>query len=1625
MTHDHTLARTRTLRPLFSVILMSMMFIIFISESSAQTITFDSYSVGNIDGQDGWMKSGSYDASVSTTSLDRFAPRSLRISNAVTSGSFGDQTFSKSIVNEAGEVSAANGGMSAGARKRNFIAEWEFTSAQPGSEQPGLSISVSPDRGDGARMSWLRMADSPAGLLLEFADYQKGLGNTCASGDNFVTTEIANSLPRGAIHKIRLEIHFVEGPANDIVRVYVNGVLKHTGTSWEDYFRDCESNPTRTVDSLLFRTGGTAAPANTGKGFFIDNIHLNSTNVPGIVPVRSNALNGWAADTSAGGAVTFVNDSTAPLGMGALQILTGPTDPSRAELSRAVSVNLSDVTALSYFTKQNSTTIPISTPSYSIGVWLDGVNPSSYTNLVFEPYWNGDILPGVWQNWDVLAAGRLWASTTVNVGGGCATTAGAGGPPFYSVQGLKAACPNAVVKRISTYAGTYNRDYDVESDHFRFNDTIYDFEPAEANVVTVSPVNMGSWLFYSDGSPGFPEGPNNSLGSFVAGPGSPLRGSGSAEISVNGERRTNLATYAFANTKLSDITTLRYSTYNPSAGNGGSAVRSAYINFNVSFDGADTWQRRLVFLPKDNGVFPQNSWKEFDAIRGGNALWRFSGPTWPDTAISGETPRTWSDILASYPNIKIRETDAHMGLRVGEPYNDGYTENIDTFTFGTNSGTTIYDFEPDPLYVQSSGTANTANCSIAVPTDAFTTIQGAINAASIGATIRVCPGNYVEDVNVNKASIRLMGSGVDVSTITGPHNIGGSTTLLINASNVLVDGFTVTRSGNNATDWNSNLKSYGVVFGAPGSNSTLQNSKVSGNRNGIYVGQSSNGNVIRRNNINGNRTGIHIVDNDGTFIEENFVINNWTVGILNRSEGGPSPAIQTVRNNNISGNWFSDIEFREPVGTSNLNYSGNFLGSNVLRTTGPTGEPDYAVQIPNIFPGGTASAPSSHITITGAQSGRIDYSPYLNSGLDTQTGTPGFQGDFANVTVTADSPQANGVYATIREGIVMASSGGSVTAVSGSYVESVNVDKPLTLRGNATITGSLRTSVAGAVIAPGNGPGKISSGNLSFVSGSKLSIDLNGLTAGTQYDQLAVTGTVDLGGSTLEVATAMVPPPGTNFVIISNDGSDAVTGTFNGLPSGATVTVGIQSYTISYTGGDGNDVVLTATGAPGCNNVVIPTGIQTLPSNQVVVPLNVDNLTGRGVLSFTYTLNYNPAVLSYIGVDQAGTLSSAFSFSVNSLTPGILVVNMYGDSPLVGSGTLMNLRFLTNGAIGTSSPLNLSNFTLNEGVPCVNSTNGSVSVVSSTVSGTISYGNSVSFKPVPNTLLTGSGASPVSGTSALGTGAYTLSGFGPGAYTVVPSKSGDVNGISGLDAALISQHVVGLITLNANQMAAGDVSNNGTLSGLDAAYISQWLVGTPNPGITGTWKFVPTQRNYSNVNTPWTNQDYAAILMGELTGNWTPPSMFAIAAAPRSVNPEKAVTVETGKFSVQEAEEVTIPVSVGDLSGRGIYSYQFEVIYDPAVLEPVVGTASGAESISGRINVVSNSPEEGKLMVVAYGAQALESAGTLVNLRFRVVGRPGASTKFIIENFMFNEGDVDAIVQTGALRVVPSSTIGK
>ncbi len=135
------------------------------------------------------------------------------------------------------------------------------------------------------------------------------------------------------------------------------------------------------------------------------------------------------------------------------------------------------------------------------------------------------------------------------------------------------------------------------------------------------------------------------------------------------------------------------------------------------------------------------------------------------------------------------------------------------------------------------------------------------------------------------------------------------------------------------------------------------------------------------------------------------------------------------------------------------------------------------------------------------------------------------------------------------------------------------------LKGTGTV-GAL-TIMTGGKVAPGHSPGCLSSGNL--VLNGILDEEIGGTVACTGYDQLKVTGTVDVTSGTLNVSlyNGFKPVLGQKYTIIDNDGTaDAVTGTFTGLAEGATVTSGKYSFKISYKGGDGNDVVLSVIGTP-------------------------------------------------------------------------------------------------------------------------------------------------------------------------------------------------------------------------------------------------------------------------------------------------------------------------------------------------------------------------------------------------------------------------------------------------------------
>ncbi|MCA9878654.1 MAG: hypothetical protein KC442_12760 [Thermomicrobiales bacterium] len=209
--------------------------------------------------------------------------------------------------------------------------------------------------------------------------------------------------------------------------------------------------------------------------------------------------------------------------------------------------------------------------------------------------------------------------------------------------------------------------------------------------VNVSPSAMNGWLGYDD----LEDKQDDSIITFVAGPGNPPHGDGSVQMSVEDELRYNIATYQFSGTELAEITQLKFTTYNPSSSNNVGPDACGYLHFNVDFDGSDNWQRRLVYVPVNNGNVKADQWQEWDAISNGNANWILSGGLWPDDNLPNTTQKTWDQILTQYPGVRIRVTDAFLGVRIGEPYQAGFTGNVGSLTLATGTSNTRFVFGPD------------------------------------------------------------------------------------------------------------------------------------------------------------------------------------------------------------------------------------------------------------------------------------------------------------------------------------------------------------------------------------------------------------------------------------------------------------------------------------------------------------------------------------------------------------------------------------------------------------------------------------------------------------------------------------------------------------------------------------------------------------------------------------------------------------------------------------------------------------------------------------------------------------------------------------------------------------------
>ncbi len=356
-------------------------------------------------------------------------------------------------------------------------------------------------------------------------------------------------------------------------------------------------------------------------------------------------------------------------------------------------------------------------------------------------------------------------------------------------------------------------------------------------------------------------------------------------------------------------------------------------------------------------------------------------------------------------------------------------------------------------------------------------LQAAINAASTtnGDSLFIKDGIFNEDITVSK-SLRISGQ----STAAIIQGLYGTTaaSVSISAANVTLHNLTVTRDyGADVAAWYASPKNIGLIIAA--NNAKVDGVTVTGNRNGVYINNIQNFTIVN-STIEKNRTGFQIANNiSNGLIQNNFIQDNFTHGILLNYDLGVLTATNTViTNNSITGNWVSQVTFLRAPATPAGNGLGDHTGFSVKCnwyndtprvTTAATTDPSYASQIPSQF-GGTAP-PASTYSIWGLESGHSVHLPYLATGADA-SGDAGFQ-TVANCTAPVHNVTKDIWYLSVQAAINAATTtnGDSIYIANGIYNEDVDINKSVKITGqstNATIRGLYAGSANSVAVSEAN-----------------------------------------------------------------------------------------------------------------------------------------------------------------------------------------------------------------------------------------------------------------------------------------------------------------------------------------------------------------------------------------------------------------------------------------------------------------------------------------------------------------------------------------------------------------------------
>lgn len=197
---------------------------------------------------------------------------------------------------------------------------------------------------------------------------------------------------------------------------------------------------------------------------------------------------------------------------------------------------------------------------------------------------------------------------------------------------------------------------------------------------------------------------------------------------------------------------------------------------------------------------------------------------------------------------------------------------------------------------------------------------------------------------------------------------------------------------------------------------------------------------------------------------------------------------------------------------------------------------------------------------------------------------------------------------------------------------------------------------------------------------------------------------------------------------------------------------------------------------------------------------------------------------------------------------------------------------------------------------------------------------------------------------------------------------------------------------------------------------------TPTRTPTNTPTYTPTR---TPTNTPVNTPTSAA----SSAPTWTATN------TPTPVPTGSPIAVSLPDLSGATGSVITVPITVEDLTGWGVVSYECQVSFDPAVVQPASPSYDTSGTLSGNALITPNPGNPGHLIINGFQTGAMSGAGTLLKLKFNVVGTSGQSGLTFEDytdlngqfhhGFIFNEGLPSAITTPGSITVDAGAVSGR